>query len=228
MSHAPDLGVLGAGTARCNLKGITMPLKTLAIFAFVILTAVTSVHASSSSPTEQVQDTVDEIIKILRDKSLDLRQRQNRIGTVIDERFDFQSLSQSVLATHWEKATPAEKSRFVQFFSQYIEMTYMKKIENYTNEYVRYDKEKRQGDRAVVDTFIVSGETEIPVSFKLKQNDDEWLAYDVLIEGQSLVNHYRTVYSAMIRSEGIGGLLEDLEGRTRDYEYAKRVGIVRD
>ncbi len=205
-----------------------MPLKTLAISAFVILTAVTTVYASSNSPSEQVQDTVDEIIKILRDKSLDWRQRQNQIEAIIDKRFDFQSLSQSVLATYWESATPAERVRFVQFFSQYIEMTYMKKIENYTNEYVRYGNEKRLGDRAIVDTFIVSGNTEIPVSFKLKLNDDEWFAYDVLIEGQSLVNHYRTVYASIIRSEGIEGLLDDLEGRTRQYEHAKSIGILRE
>ena len=205
-----------------------MPFRTLASFVFIVFTALTDLHASSKSPTEQVQDTVTQIIKILRDDSLDLRQRQSQIGAIIDEHFDFQSLSQSVLATNWERATPAERARFVHFFSQYIEMHYVEKVKKYTNQTVRFDKEKRQGDRAVVDIFIISGDTEIPVSFKLKQNDGEWFAYDILIEGQSLVNHYRTVYSAMIRSEGMNGLLEDLEGRTRHYEYAKRVGITRD
>ena len=205
-----------------------MPFRTLASFVLIVFTALTDLHASSKSPTEQVQDTVTQIIKILRNDSLDLRQRQSQIAAIIDARFDFQSLSQSVLATNWERATPAERARFVHFFSQYIEMHYVEKVKKYTNQSVRFGKEKRQGERAVVDIFIVSGDTEIPVSFKLKQNDGEWFAYDILIEGQSLVNHYRTVYSAMIRSEGMNGMLEDLAGRTRHYEYAKRVGITRD
>lgn len=205
-----------------------MPFKTLASFSFVVLIALTDLHASTKSPSEQVQDTVTRIIKILRDESLDLRQRQNQIGAIIDERFDFQSLSQSVLATNWERATPAEQARFVHFFSQYIEMNYVEKVKNYTNQSVRFGKEKRQGDRASVDIFIISGDKEIPVSFKLRLNNNEWFAYDVLIEGQSLVSHYRTVYSSMIRSEGMDGVLDDLEGRTRHYEYAKRAGIVRD
>ena len=60
-------------------------------------------------------------------------------------------MSQSVLATHWKEATPEERQRFTEFFSQYIEETYRSKIEAYTDEEIRYGSEVIRGDRAVVD-----------------------------------------------------------------------------
>ena len=59
---------------------------------------------------------------------------------------------------------------------------------------------------------------EIPVTFKMKQTDGEWFAYDVVIEGVSLVNNYRQVYAAIVNSHGMDGLLQDLEGKISDYK----------
>ncbi len=193
-----------------------MPIR---ICVFVLLLSLLStsatIFAAVQSPSERVKTTVEEILTILRDKSLDWNMRQKRIEAIIDERFDFRSMSQSVLATHWKRASPAERERFVHFFSQYLELTYAKKLKNYTNEYVKYGKEKVRGKRAVVDTFIVTDTNEIPVSYKLRLDDEQWYAYDVVIENQSLVNNYRTVYSAIVRSEGMGGLLDNLEGQIK-------------
>ena len=202
-----------------------MPIR---ICVFVLLLSLlctpAAIFAAVQSPSERVKVTVEEILTILRDKSLDWNTRQKKIEDIIEERFDFRSMSQSVLATHWKRASPAERERFVHFFSQYLELTYAKKLKNYTNEYVKYGKEKVRGKRAVVDTFIVTDTNEIPVSYKLRFDDEQWYAYDVVIENQSLVNNYRTVYSAIVRSEGMGGLLDNLEGQIRlEKEQSQRL-----
>lgn len=168
--------------------------------------------AAAASPTATVRSTVDEILVVLRDKDLDWDARKRRIEPIVDRTFDFRSMSQSVLATHWKKATPAERAQFVDYFSSYLQDTYMARIQNYSDEYVRYGREdiNQRGDRASVDTFIVGDDKEIPVTYRLRKNGASWFAYDVVIEGQSLVRNYRDVYSAIIRTDGIGGLLDDL------------------
>ena len=187
-----------------------------------ILTCQVPVHASTSSPTEQVKQTIDQILIILKDHSLNWEGRQAKIRAIVDERFDFRSMSQSVLATHWKKATPAERDRFVAFFSQYLEHTYMAQIEKYSDHYVKYTKEKISGNRAVVDTFIVADTLEIPVNYRLRLNEGEWFAYDVIIEETSLINNYRNIYSAIVKTEGIGGLLDNLEEKNRELEQREK------
>ena len=48
----------------------------------------------------------------------------------------------------------------------------------------------------------------IPVDYFLRLNPKgEWKAYDVTIEGISLVNSYRETYAAIARTSGIAGVL---------------------
>jgi phospholipid transport system substrate-binding protein len=199
-------------------------IKSLTLL--LILTCLVPVPAATSTPTEEVKKTIDKILLILKNQALNWGGRQAKIRAIVDERFDFRSMSQSVLATHWKKATPVERDRFVEFFSQYLEHTYMAQIEKYSDHYVKYTNEKISGNRAIVDTFIVADTVEIPVNYRLRLNDGEWFAYDVVIEGVSLVNNYRNIYSAIVKTEGISGLLDRLEEKNEELkrlEKARRI-----
>jgi phospholipid transport system substrate-binding protein len=195
-----------------------------ALSAIVLLTAVaaTALAADFTTPKGRVKDSIDRVISILKDQSLDREGRWQKIAAVIDEGFDFQSMSQSVLATHWQEATPEERERFVEFFSQYIEETYRSKIEAYTDEEIRYGNETIRGDRAVVETVIVTKTAEIPVNFKLKNNGGQWYAYDVVIEGVSLVANYRATFAAIVKNEGMEGLLADIQARIEKHRQEMR------
>lgn len=187
--------------------------------AIIWVLAIGAVDADSMmGPTERVRSSITEILVALKDKNLDRDAKWVEVGRVIDKGFDFRSMSQSILATNWRTATTEEKRQFVEFFSQYLEATYRDKIEAYSNQRVEYMNESVRKDRAIVDTIIRTDSTQIPVSYKLKRNDDGWYAYDVVIEGVSLVNNYRSTFNAIIKSEGMEGLLTDLNGRIERYK----------
>lgn len=179
----------------------------LALGAWVVLAL------AAQTPTLRVEQTIDAIVKVLHADGTDREVKWQQIGAIIDEGFDFQSMSQSVLARNWQAATKEEKRQFVEFFSQYLEETYRAKIESHTNQRVDVLKETVRGERAIVNTAIVTDAGSIPVDYKLKLNGDTWFAYDVVIEGISLVNNYRNTFDAIVKSEGMDGLLRDLEGR---------------
>jgi phospholipid transport system substrate-binding protein len=167
------------------------------------------------SPTALVKKGIDDVLLVLNDKTLDQSQRrlalQKEIRKVIQQRFEFRSISKSVLSTNWRKATGYEQDRFVDFFTQTLENTYFSAIESYTGEEIKYVGEKIKDDRAVVDTLIVTKKGDIPVNYKLKLINDEWFVYDVVIENVSLVNNYRNIYTTIIKSSGMDGLLFKLE-----------------
>jgi len=197
---------------------IALPPQQWAMAIVVSMLISCLVVASIPGPTERVRESVSEILSVLKDKSLGREERWEHIGGVIDAGFDFRSMSQSILATNWRQATKEEKRQFVEFFSQYLEATYREKIEAYTNQGIDYVSEQVRGDKAVVDTVIRTDSTQIPVSYKLKLSEDGWYAYDVVIEGVSLVNNYRSTFNAIVKSGGMSGLLIDLEGRIDRYK----------
>ena len=200
---------------------VTQSMKKQFVFFLGLVLFTSAAWSAFTEPTARVKDSVDQVIKILKDKSLDRETRWDKIGVVINDSFDFRSMSQSVLATNWKKASPEERKRFVEFFSQYLEDTYRTKIEAYTNQRVEYVGETIRGKRAVVETLIVTDNTSIPVNYKLKNNDGEWYAYDVVIEGVSLVSNYRSTFAAIVNNDGMDGLLTDIQSRIQKYKQAQ-------
>ena len=197
-------------------------IKKYAFYAVFSLLSVSAIAEQFSTPSERVKDSIEKVITVLKEKSLDKEDRWKKIGVVINESFDFRSMSQSILATNWKQATVEERQQFVFFFSQYLEDTYRMKIEAYTNQKVEFVGETIRGKRAIVETLIITDDVEIPVNYKLKENDGNWFAYDVIIEGVSLVNNYRSTFSVIVKNDGMDVLLTDIKSRINKYKATQK------
>ena len=190
-------------------------LLLLAILTFAFMRQAPAA-STPDGPLNTVKRASDQIVAILSDKKLPRNERWTHIAPIIADNFDFQAMSQSILAQRWRSASPAQQRQFVEFFSQYIEATYRQKIEQYTGQRIEYTDEKVRGDRAAVNSIIHTGNTEIPVGYFLRRgNDGRWRAFDVAIEGVSLVSNYRDTYAAIAQSSGINGILADVRRRAQ-------------
>lgn len=193
--------------------------KYLAVLPVVFLLIVSIAVAAVPGPTDQLRVTVDQIIEILRDKSLSQDVVLEQVADLVRAKFDFRAMSQRTLGVNWKKATSAEQKRFVALFSQLLEDTYRGRIKAYTygDEHVEYTGERIKGSRAEVDTIIVANR-EIPVSYKMRLKGNEWLVYDVVIEEVSLISNYRNSYGEIVRDEGFSGLLARMEQKIMELQ----------
>jgi phospholipid transport system substrate-binding protein len=173
---------------------------------------------AGTTPGDTVRNSVGSILAILKDGQLDKGSKREKMRAIINESFDFRAMSQRTLATNWKKATEEEKQKFTGLFSQLIENSYMGKLEAYTNEVVKYPGEKVEGRKAVVDTLIVTSSAEIPVNYKMYRKGENWLVYDVVIEGVSLISNYRSSYQVIVKREGFDGLLAKMQAKIKELE----------
>jgi phospholipid transport system substrate-binding protein len=182
-------------------------LAATLMFAFASLS-----RAEPMSPTQQVQVVVDEVLAILKDNKQQGEMRRQAIRDAIAPHFDFRAMSQSALSVDWKKASPAQQDEFVELFKKLLENVYIVSMEEYGGQTVRYGKEKVNGKRASVETFILqpSG-VETPVIYRVRLKQGEWFAYDVVVEGVSLVSNYRSTFRTIVHTEGIEGVLRQLE-----------------
>jgi phospholipid transport system substrate-binding protein len=196
-----------------------MKINTLTIVFVILMAGISLVcyplPAAAGEPTDQVRETVDAVVKILNDKELKKpekeKERRARIRQTIVKRFDFEEMAKRSLAAHWKDRTPAEQKEFVALYSDLLENSYVRKIERYENEKVVYHDERLDGDYAVVKTKIVdkNGIT-IPVEYRILKKESRWEVYDIVIEGVSLVNNYRTQFTQIIRSSSYNDLVKRL------------------
>lgn len=198
----------------------TMKKNISAIILAVIfyLSALCSLpdSALAGEPTEQVKKTVDAVIRILNDKELKkpekTKERRTSIRQAVIKGFDFEEMSKRSLAANWKERTPAEQKEFVALYTDLLENSYINKIERYENEKVAYIDERTDGEYAVVKTKIFDGnKIAIPVDYKIVRKKDRWEVYDIVIEGVSLVNNYRTQFTQIIRSSSYNDLVKRMK-----------------
>ncbi|MFQ5488214.1 MAG: phospholipid-binding protein MlaC [Gammaproteobacteria bacterium] len=185
--------------------------QRLILFLAAAFFAVGTMAAVSGGPTAQLRTSLEAVITTLKDGDMTAAVRRQRIADLIHQRFDFRTMSQRALSTNWKKASTAQRQQFVDKFSQLILATYMGRIEAYTDESIEYVAKRVKGNKAEVTTVIVSGNTEIPIRYKLRRKGGDWLVYDVVIEEVSLIRNYRSSYRDIVKKEGIAGLLARMD-----------------
>ena len=179
------------------------------LLGFLLLAPVT--HAAEIRPVELVRAEVAALLAVLDDPTLDAEQRRQSLSDRIAKRFDLQDMSQSILAVNWAKATPAQREQFLTLFRGVLETKYVDAIAKRTTETVKVGGERVRGNLATVIVTIERGQAaDIPLLFKLRRTDDDWVAYDANVEGLSLVQHYRERFAAIAKNKGIEGVIEHL------------------
>jgi len=95
-----------------------------------------------------------------------------------------------------------------------VERTYMGKVEDYSGEKVRYEGETIDRDYAVVKVIIITQKNRgISVDYRVQKEGNEWLVYDVSIEGVSLVNNYRSQFNSIILQSSYENLVKRLKAK---------------
>jgi len=171
-------------------------------------------------PTEQLRPFISKVVAILTDENLALESnRSERRALVLaasHERFDFHEMSQKVLGEEWNKLTGQEQKEFVDMFIKILEHAYTTKIEGYSRQKVVYEGQRIKGDRALVNTVLVENDVSLPVSYVMILKDKEWMVYDVVVDGVSLVRNYQDQFSQILKEEGYTGLMKRLEEKVAE------------
>jgi phospholipid transport system substrate-binding protein len=170
---------------------------------------------TNSEPMDQLQKSVDNVLEVLRSEELKAperkAERKKRILETVDVMFDFREMARSSMGQNWNSLTEAEQDRFVSLFKELIEGRYIGKIDSYNNQTVVYKKQLIKGDRALIYTDIVDKDLEIPIIYKLEENNGKWLINDLKIENVSLIVNYRRDFDSIMRREHFEGLMKKIK-----------------
>ncbi len=175
-------------------------------------------------PTDQLRGATERVLKVLQNPELKPatkgEERRQQIRAIADEIFDWQETGKRALARHWQGRSPKEQQEFSTLFASLVERSYIGKIEQFSGERVVYVGDSVEGDQATVRTKLVTkSNTEIPIDYRMQKEGDRWRAYDVVIEGVSLVSNYRTQFNRIIQQSGYGELVNKLRAKQEELQF---------
>ena len=175
---------------------------------------------AESKITADIRGTIDQVMEIIADPNLKSNPvlKREKLRQVIALRFNFEQMVMRSLAKNYKDRSDAERKEFTLLFKKLLENSYASKIENYKDEKINYVDEKIKGKYAMVSTQIVRKDGVVDVDYKMLKDGDQWLVYDFVIEGVSLIRNYKSQFSKIISTESYAALVSKLSKKVDEIE----------
>lgn len=176
-----------------------------------------SAWAQNLGPDQLVQKITDEILAAIKsDKQLAAGDKQ-KATKLAEEKvlpyIDFEQATRLAVGRAWREATPEQKQRLVTEFRNMLVRTYSNAISAYQGQTLKVlpQRGKQDPEETVVRTqYIRAGGQPLPIDFTMHQKGGTWKVYDITVEGVSLVMTYRSEFDAVVKQEGVDGLIKRL------------------
>jgi len=168
-----------------------------------------------------MKTTVSQVLGVLQDPELKKPDRTDervaQLKKIADSSFDYGEMAKRSLGGQWNKLGERERREFVDLFTEFLTATYVEKIHAYSGEEVKFRNERLEGNYAEVESVLVGKKLEIPLAYRLIMKEGEWKAYDVVIDGISLIQNYRGQFTAILRSSSYEQLVQILRDKIVQY-----------
>jgi phospholipid transport system substrate-binding protein len=209
---------------RNAFRSVTSVAITIAIV--VVGSILASAQNSPTDPMASVKAVVDQTIVVFKDKQIAAADRQQKLRTIAESRFDFSEMAKSAVGYHWRDFTPAQRSEFVPLFTKFIEDAYLSRIEDYSVEKVdqqiqssviQFNKETTDGNYAQVYSTVVLKDRNDPiqVNYQMRRDGSEWKIYDISIDAISVIANYRNQFNRVLNSDGYDKLVSIMREKMR-------------
>ena len=180
--------------------------------------SIATADEALTPPQQVIQKTSDQLQVSLQkpEYKADFRKATALVDQIINPNVDFDRVSILVLGKHWRSATPEQRDRFKQEFRMLLVRTYTTAFTEYSDWKIRYlpMEQESSGKKVMVKTEILqSGGQPVAVNYRMVDEGAGWKVYDILIEGISLLQNYRTSFNAEIEEGSLDQLIAHLAER---------------
>jgi len=196
-----------------------MTLKyTLMALCAAFYLSLAPVAIADDGPKAIVESTVNGIIDVLKSradqKSLSEDDRV-AISSAVADKFDYRKMARGSIGRSWRDLGEDDKLAFSAAFGELLERSYGNRLASYSDQTIRYADAKVKKNKAFVKSWVVDGQKEIPVFYRLYHSKTGWRVYDIKIEGVSLIGTYRKQFKSALKKNGFKVLLGDIKAKVQ-------------
>ena len=160
---------------------------------------------------------IDNVVKVVEDKSLSKELRNDKIVSILTPMFDFELMAKLSLGRVWKRLNKSDGNKFVKLYVKRMKKSYSSKIDSYSGEQVKVTKIKQpKKNRIELVTNLVSKVNSLKIIYKfykpkrLKLDKNSWLIYDVKILGVSILKTDKAQFREYLKTHTIYDLMEQM------------------
>jgi phospholipid transport system substrate-binding protein len=174
------------------------------------------VPALAETPTAYVRGILSQVMGLQNDPALSTQARSQAIHQIIERNFDFAMMAKESLGPAYEHLSGGQRQEFIRTFGYLFQDSYTRLVLNFLKkENIQYGRELPEGEKARVDTAIVRTNENIPVTYLMHTAPQGWILYDVMVDGVSILQNYKTQFAQVIRTKSFEFLLNKMQEQRR-------------
>ncbi len=194
-----------------------------ALLGLLLLIPAIEVQADPETGAEALVHVTSDAFfaRLKQDAAINAANPANLLATaeeLVLPHLNFVAMSQRALGRHWKAMTDAQKGSFVHEFRTMLLRTYAKTVNDHRNATVDIKPERRLSDKVSRIRTVVSRSADGPpflIDYEMHLESSGWKAYDVTLDGVSLVVSYRAGFNQDIGRIGIDGVIQQLKTRNQ-------------
>lgn len=183
---------------------------TLFLFFAIYATAIANVNALAadlSEPQKIIEDSSNQFKARIQDPefSRDFRKINEFVRSAFYPHVDFDLVSSLVLGKLWKDASPADKENFKKEFQALLIRVYARELAEFKEwsfKFLPMVQEKDERKALVKTEILQPGQQPIAINYRMLKTNGEWKVYDIITDGVSLVENYRTGFKNEVERTG--------------------------
>ena len=174
------------------------------------------VFAAPASSGETVQCLYDALLNTMKNaRALGQSGRFTELAPVIHRSFDIASMARLSVGPSWSALTDTQRQQMTESYGRYISAIYADRFDGYAGQKFEIMAEQPAPVGVMVKSQIIKANGEpVKVDYLMQRSGDSWLISDIYLDGAiSEVATRRSEFAAILRNEGIDGLIAALNRR---------------
>lgn len=216
-------------------RSLLQSIATIMVAVGVLFASITA-SAEPMQPEALINKLFADVNERLKKDAPLIEKDRNHIVTVAEEMVEpfvsFDKMAKQILGKHWKKITKDQRARYIAAFKNRISVAMVSRYDP-SIEYgltVTGSRLNDKGNIAQVKSEVVeknSGQKYM-IDYKLftTPKSDRWQVYDVIVEGVSVLQSYKTASAEEITRNGIEHLIAQLEAAPAEDSQASEYKVM--
>lgn len=201
-----------------HLAPSTRGLLAAGLAGMCLLLARTPVFAGPA--TDRLREFFGQVNVVLDDPATRSQpfEKVARVKRLVTDIADVRGAAAEALEHHWDARTPAERDEFTWLFSELLERGLVARLAGTVSPVngivMSWRGETRVGDEAKVMTVVEARDgRKINVEYRMIERRGRWLVRDVIVDGVSTIENYRSQFKRVLRQGSYAGLVAQLRAK---------------
>jgi phospholipid transport system substrate-binding protein len=178
--------------------------------------ALPAAAQQSGGASQFIRKLGDQAIGVMQQSQLPLDARETQFRAILADGFDLNFIGQFALGRSWQSATPEQRTTYQQLFGEYILKVYSSRFGGYSGETLNVVAERQvPGQPYVFVSTRIDRPTGPPIQAEWRvRTADSYKIVDIMVEGISMAATQRSEFDAIVKRDGVDGLIHMLDVRT--------------